>query len=199
MQHGLGVHFNRSRQNSAWKKHRTHCHKNAKKSTNQNSSSNSSVACHCALRRGSFPEATYRTTIAGQEWFMGSVLYDASCDRLVKLNNPADELDGPGHEMSDMEVFSDGFHYGRSMYETAGFPPIKTEELYLVYFDNKQFGFIDTHGDHLMSSILPYHNRTAFPILASASLEPRRKFGSATGSATGSLRGASTSGHTRLS
>ncbi|KAL3938525.1 MAG: hypothetical protein SGARI_001706 [Bacillariaceae sp.] len=70
------------------------------------------------------------------------------CERLVKLDDPAGELDGPGHDICDMEFLTDCFHYGNSTYGHSGnLPPIKMEGLHLRDFADKPADFVDRLDD----------------------------------------------------
>ena len=71
----------------------------------------------------------------GTEWFMGIVCYQVNLD-MVKLDDPAGELDSPGHFMDDNEFFTECFHYD-SFSQHQAIPPIKTEGFDLVDFAHK--------------------------------------------------------------
>ena len=94
----------------------------------------------------SSPQAMYRTTRpGGDEWFMGIVSYNGS-QRLVKLNDPAGELDSPGHDMEDLEFLTECFHYGGSTYP-AEFPPLQMDGLFLRDFADKPADYVDSQQD----------------------------------------------------
>lgn len=104
------------------------------------------------------PYAMWRKK-SGTEWFMGIVCYDGG-NRLVKLDRPSGELDGPGHEMDDGEFMSECFHYDsfvlrHSEFERqVGLPP-KMDGLNLTDFAGKPQYFTDQE-DHRFTVKYPH-------------------------------------------
>ena len=148
---------NRACQKAAWKKHKKDCQQQVRQQSSSVARARAiegvTPRCKCEVPGCTctdFPMLLFRHDVStGKEWFTGIVTYDENYNRLVKLDDPSGEPDGPGHDMTVMEYGTDLHHYDRSLAQgiDSSMTSIKMEGLHLRDFADKPANYVDPQED----------------------------------------------------